>query len=115
MSYDLRVGVRVHGTDLYATIATPEFDHPTYNLGVMFRMAMDWNFKQGDWYPCVEVFEKIKLGIAELTEHPEKYKKYQMYKDFGSISQAKRDLISLKNCIDRQMEEIPLEHLYVAW
>lgn len=115
MSYNLRVGVRVHGTDLYATIATPEFDNPTYNLGVMFRMAMDWNFKQGDWYPCVEVFEKIKLGIAELTEHPEKYKKYQMYKDFGSINQAKRDLISLKNCIDRQMEEIPLEHLYVAW
>ena len=115
MSYDLRISVRVHGTDLHAVIATPEYDNPTYNLGVMFRMAMDWDFKQGDWYPCAEVFDNITRGIQELTDQPDKYRQYEPDNGWGTIEQAIRGLKSLKNCICEQMEEIPLEHLYVAW
>lgn len=48
MSYDLRLAVKVEGTkDLYAVIAEPEYDSPTYNIGEMFRACMGWDFEQG--------------------------------------------------------------------
>lgn len=115
MSYDLRISVRVHGTDLHAVIATPEYDCPTYNLGDMFRASTGWDFKQSEWYPCVEVFDNITRGIQELTDQPDKYRQYEPDNGWGTIEQAIRDLKSLKNCICEQAEEIPLEHLYVAW
>lgn len=34
MSYDLEVGVKVHGMeDKYIGVKQPLYDHPTYNLG----------------------------------------------------------------------------------
>ena len=115
MSYDLRISVRVHGTDLHAVIATPEYDNPTYNLGKMFRSATGWDFKQSEWYSCEKIFDNISNGIRELNEHPEKYKEFEPDNGWGTVESALRDLKSLKNCICEQMEEIPLEHLYVAW
>ncbi len=44
MSYDLRVAVKVEGCDKYANIAEPEYAHPTYNLGDMFRACTEWDY-----------------------------------------------------------------------
>ena len=43
MSYDLRIGVKVEGTDIIAVIGEPEKSSPTYNLREMFVTCMDWN------------------------------------------------------------------------
>ena len=42
MSYDLRIGVKVEGTDIIAVIAEPRLSSPTYNLRDMFVACMDF-------------------------------------------------------------------------
>ena len=49
MSYDLRIGVTVEGTDIIAVIAQPDKHSPTYNLGTMFRKCTGWDFEQSKW------------------------------------------------------------------
>ncbi len=46
MSYDLEILGKIESGD-YICIDEPENSSPTYNLGKMFRVAMDWDFKQG--------------------------------------------------------------------
>lgn len=46
MSYDLEILAKIkNGSYIY--IAEPKYSSPTYNLGKMFRAAMDWDFDQG--------------------------------------------------------------------
>ena len=73
MSYDLRIGVKIYGTDIITEIATPEYDQPTYNLRDMFVSCMDWNYEQGKWYHCEEVINKVEHGIRELRTKQKKY------------------------------------------
>lgn len=118
MSYDLEVGVKVEGApNLYACIATPERDHPTYNLGKMFRVCTGWDFNQSEWYPCAEVLPKIEHGIHELRTNRKKYEKYSPANGYGTTSSAVAALESLRDCIYHQVdyEELPLECLYVRW
>lgn len=124
MSYDLRIGVKVEGTDIIAVIAEPEKHSPTYNLGQMFRAATGWEFEQSKWYRVSEVYPKIQRGLAELIAYPKKYKKYEPENGWGSIGSAIEALQSLKNCIDELSEEdspawgwnkVPKEYLWVAW
>lgn len=115
MSYDLRISVKVDGTDLYAQIDTPEYDCPTYNLGEMFRKSMDWDFFQGERYKCSEVLKNIERGIQELKENSEFYKQFEPGNDWGTVRSASGTLISLRDCIYENAEDIPIEHLYVTW
>lgn len=71
MSYDLRVSVKVEGCDKYADIGYPEYDHPTYNLRDMFEACMDWDYSQGEYYPCSEYIGRLERGITELKFHRE--------------------------------------------
>ena len=76
MSYDIRLGVKVEGGDnLFAVIAEPRLDSPTYNLGTMFRECTSWDFEQA---PLVFIgvckfkdgafgFSKQRAGIEEFT------------------------------------------------
>ena len=120
MSYDLRLGVKVDGTDIIAVIDQPEWDTPTYNLGKMFRAATGWDFDQSTWYRVTDVYPKIQKGIAELIAYPEKYKQYET--EYSKIGTAIKTLESLKDCIDGHSDPesawyqaIPMEHLWVAW
>lgn len=123
MSYDLRIGVKVAGTDIIAVIGHPEVDQPTYNLRDMFVACMDWDYTQGEWYKVSEVYEKICRGIAELSGYPKKYKKFEPDNGWGTVSSALEALISLRDCIDdivdpngwRGWNTIPMKHLWVAW
>ncbi|CAG5279560.1 Uncharacterised protein [Streptococcus pneumoniae] len=49
MSYDLEILAKIESGD-YICIAEPRYSSPTYNLGKMFRVAMDWDFDQGTIY-----------------------------------------------------------------
>lgn len=121
MSYDVRLGVKVEGMNGYiATIDQPEFASPTYNLRKMFVACMDWEYKQGKWYNCLEVFPKILRGQTKLMSHPRFYAKFSGSNGYGSVDTAKEFLDSLAKKIDEIVavdgwNEIPLERLWVRW
>lgn len=121
MSYDLRLGVKVDGTNLFAVIAEPEYHSPTYNLGEMFREACSWNFNQSEWYRVSDVLPLIERGIHELRFNPHAYKQYEPDNGWGTIDSALKALTSLLECIDNNSTNgyswntIPIDHLYVAW
>lgn len=122
MSYDIRFGVKVEGMDGYiATIDEPDLSSPTYNLRDMFVNCMGWDYSQGEWYNCAEVFPKIRHGQEELTLYPQKYKKYNAPNGWGTVSSAKECLDSVVSKIgeivsgDWSWNEIPLQHLWMRW
>ena len=122
MSYDIRFGVKVEGMNGYiAVIDEPEYDSPTYNLRDMFVACMDWDYTQGEWYNCADVFPKIRHGQEELTIHPKKYQKYNAPNGWGTVDSAKNCLDSVVQKIGEIVSgewywnEIPLEHLWMRW
>lgn len=123
MSYDIRLGVKVDGTeDLYAVIAEPYVSHPTYNIGEMLRACTGWDFSQGEWYKVSDVLPKIKHGISELIINEEHYKQYISPNGYGTTKGALETLDSLLTCIKDNdgdsgwsWNTIPEEHLYVCW
>ena len=115
MSYDLRVAVKVEGCDQYADIATPEYDHPTYNLRDMFVACMDWDYEQCEYYPCPEYVKKLERGITELKFHRKEYEQYNQPNGWGSIDGALKALDSWWKCIQEESRYIPMECLYMRW
>ena len=125
MSYDIEIYVKVEGCDKYATIAEPEYAHPTYNLGRMFRACMDWNYSQSEkgedgeyhtcYYKCSEIINNVERGIRELRCNRKEYEQYEPDNGWGTISSAIHVLESLRTCIYEQAEDIPLECLYMSW
>lgn len=115
MSYDLELGVKIDGTDLYAVVARPSYT-PTYNIGEMLRVAMDWDFVQGDWYKCEEVLPNIERGVREL--HFVLAIVILIYDEnaWGTVGDARDALESLRDCIyETARYHVPIEHLWVRW
>ncbi|HEW4496790.1 TPA: hypothetical protein ACQXGQ_000872 [Streptococcus pneumoniae] len=112
MSYDLEILAKIESGD-YICIAEPRYSSPTYNLGKMFRAAMDWDFDQGTIYNVADIFENIKRGITELERQPEKYVQYEPANKWGTINDALYVLRSLRDCILEQ--DIDTKYLYVRW
>ena len=117
MSYDIRFGVKVAGAkdDVYAVIGHPEYDSPTYNNRDIFVRCLDWDYHQGDWYKLADVMPKIERGIRELKFNKDAYKELEPKNGWGTISSAVECLESMRDCIYRTAEEIPIEHLWVRW
>ena len=123
MSYDLRLAVKVEGTDILAVIDEPTYNSPTYNIGEMFRKCMGWDFEQGEFYNVAEVYSYIEHGIKELETNEKEYVKYNAPNGWGTTESALVALRSLKECIDNNSKEdsywtwqvIPKEHLWLAW
>ena len=115
MSYDMRVCVKVEGCDKYAVVGVPEHDDPTCNLRDMFVSCMNWNYRQGKHYEADFALKRIRLGISELSEHPERYEMFNPANGWGSIDSALVALRSAYVCIHECAEEYPLECLYFRW
>lgn len=115
MSFDIRIGVKVEGLDKIVEIGEPELANPTYNLGKMFRACTGWDFKQREYYRCSEVIEKIEHGIRELRTRPSAYKELKPSNGWGNLDDAIRVLESMRVYIYERAEDIPIEHLWVAW
>jgi hypothetical protein len=115
VSYDIRLAVKVDGTDIFADIAEPELASPTYNLREMFETCMDWDYSQGVYYPCKEVAEKVQRGIVELYRFPVKYDMLNSSNGWGDRYGAIRALKSLRDCIEETTKKVPIEHLYMSW
>lgn len=115
MSYDMRVCVKVEGCDKYAVVGVPEHDNPTYNLREMFVACMDWHYRQHEHYQASYALEKIEHGISELSEHPERYERFNPANGWGSIDSALVALRSAYVCIHECAEEYPIECLFFRW
>lgn len=112
MSYDLEILAKIENGQ-YIRIDEPRYRSPTYNLGKMFRVAMDWDFDQGTIYNVADIFENIQRGITELERQPEKYVRYEPENRWGTVSDALEVLKSLKECILEQ--DIDTKYLYARW
>lgn len=119
MSYDLRLGVRTVETnnnrENIVVVAAPELDSPTYNLGTMFRIAMDWDFNQGEWYKVSDVIYNIRSGRDALAMNPERFRKYEPENKWGTVEAAIECLDSLILCINETSEDWPLNALWLRW
>lgn len=117
MSYDISIKVKVQDIDRYVTIATPEYDSPTYNLRAMFVHCMEWDYEQGKLYKCNKVIEYVENGIKNLVNYTDNYKKYNPSNGWGTLEDAVETLISLRKCIYETQENynIPIENLYMSW
>lgn len=112
MSYDLEILVKIENGQ-YIYIDEPRYSSPTYNLGKMFRVAMDWDFEQSTIYKIADIFENIQRGITELKKQPEKYVQYEPENRWGTVEDALEVLKSLKECILEQ--DIDTKYLYMRW
>ena len=77
-------------------------------------------FEQGKWYKVSDVLPLIEHGIHELRYNEDKYRQYDSPNGWGTTQSARKALESLAKCIEDQTngqewQQIPLEHLYVAW
>ena len=124
MSYNIRFGVKVAGTDkdVYCVIGAPEYDSPTYNVREIFVKSMGWDYHQGEWYKASEILPLVKHGIEELSERGMDYKKYEPDNGWGSVSSALTALKSIYEWFypvsewEREFDEdIPLECIYMKW
>ena len=113
MSYDVRYGIdpaklepgRIH-VWRYA-----KYDSPTYNLSKMFRSAMEWNYKQGEWYPIDEALKHIIIGINNLYRDPDKYRAMEPENKWGTYEDAIKALTSWRDEIYELLENKPAEAL----
>lgn len=112
MSYDLEILGKIENGQ-YIRIDEPKYSSPTYNLGKMFRVAMDWDFDQDTIYNIADIFENIQRGIAELERCPEKYVQYEPENKWGTVNGALDVLRSLRDCILEQ--DIDTKYLYMRW
>ena len=121
MSYDIRFGVKVAGTDkeIFAVIGEPRLASPTYNNRPIFVKAMDWEYKQGEWYPMTEVLPKIERGIHELKFNAKAYKKLEPDNGWGGVSSSLEALESIVGWFSGWdmgwNEEVPIECIYMRW
>lgn len=119
MSYDLYIYIKSeiprYDGDPYVRIDEPEYANPTYNLGVMFRKCMDWNFTQSEYYPVAFARERALHGLHELTTNRSEYLQYNPSNGWGDIDGAVEVLKSLVECIDRVMSDWPAEALWMSW
>ncbi len=92
MSYDIRfcvetVCANTEG-DRHVVVHTPTFDSPTYNYRKMFVAAMDWDYRQGEYYPMAAALEHIKLGLSRIEANPEEYRRYEPDNKWGTVEGA---------------------------
>lgn len=115
MSYSIGIYVKVEGCDKFAKIAYPEYSSPSYNLGRLFRSCMDWNFKSEEYYRCDYAVERLNKGIKELMYCPKEHLKLNPTLSMGSVASSLDILSSVRECILKQAENIPLECMYMKW
>lgn len=122
MSYDIRIAVETRHPDKYgdshAVVLVPEYDSPTYNVGRIFRKAMEWDFEQGEWYPLSEVIGHIDAGIRNLRGNFERYRHMEPENGWGTVETVWKCLTSWRDEIEDPYgvtQRWPVEHLWWMW
>lgn len=104
MSYDIYFKIKPAGCELDVEIR--HASNITWNLREMIVRSTGLEWKNGENNGLVkDVIPHIKKGLAELIDHPEKYKKYEAPNGWGTIKGCK----SFFNEIINEYEELPPE------
>lgn len=116
MSYDLRFAVKAENGQ-FVDFCTPEYDQPTYNVGMIFRKCMGFNFEQGKYYKVSEIIDNLKHGLSETIINAKVYKKYEPDNGWGSVETVRKSLQSVIDCINliEEQRHIPMDVVYLAW
>lgn len=84
MSYDVSISVKAEGIDYYIELC--DLGNITWNARDLILYSSGWDINNEAPNGAVRPWiEKIERGIQELSEHPEKYKKYESPNGWGTI------------------------------
>jgi len=122
MSYDIRFAVKVAGKeDYFAVIGEPEHNSPTYNIGDLWRKAMDFDFEQGKFYPVKELIPHFERCIHELQFNPLAYKNLEPENGWGSAATVMTATLSIMEYLREDgwsrgwNSDLPLDYIYMSW
>lgn len=89
MSYNIYFKVKPVDCELDVSIRNAA--NITWNLREMIvrSTGLEWKNEE-DNGPVRDVIPHIRRGLAELIEHPEKYKKYEAPNGWGTVEGCKR-------------------------
>lgn len=90
MSYDISFRVKVEGIDKYVEVGECGANI-TWNVRKMIEVAtgLPWINEDNNGF-CKDVIPHIQKGYAEVTKHPEKYKKYEAPNGWGTVEGVTR-------------------------
>lgn len=115
MSYDLRFAVKAEN-GMYVDFEYPELEHPTYNVGTIFRKAMDLDFEQGEYYKVSEIKDNLIRGYTEARYNSAAYRQYEPENGWGDASTVANVLESVLDKIEEvERQGVPLDVVYLAW
>lgn len=85
MSYDISFRVKVEGLDRYIRVGDCDAN-TTWNVRKMIELStgLPWHNSANNGY-CKDVIPHIERGLAELRNHPEKYKPYEAENGWGTV------------------------------
>ena len=88
-SYDIGFKVKVEGVDYW--VEPMDCDaNVTWNVREIIEKStgLDW-LNEANNGLCTDVIPYIEHGVKELTEHPDKYKKYEPKNRWGTVSSTR--------------------------
>ena len=100
MSYDISLEINTGFEDREVL----EIGNITYNITPMYTKAMGKNLSDFNDKKCAEIIPILRIGVMEIENNPEKYKKHNPANGWGNYEGALQYLTKLLiNC-----EENPL-------
>ena len=89
MSYDISFKVKVEGVDRFVSVGNCEAN-TTWNLREMIvkSTGLEWKNEENNGL-CKDVIPHIAKGLAELINHPSKYKQYEAPNGWGTLDGCK--------------------------
>ncbi len=85
MSYDIGFKVKVEGVDYWVEPMGCDAN-VTWNVREIIERStgLDW-LNEANNGLCTDVIPYIEHGVKKLTEHPEKYRKYEAKSGYGTV------------------------------
>jgi hypothetical protein len=117
MSYDISFRVKVEGIDRY--VDAFECDaNITWNVRKIIELStgLPWVNEANNGY-VKDIIPSILKGYKELTEHPEKYKKYEAPNGWGTVEGTARFFIKIIETWERfcKWEDEELTNIATFW
>lgn len=85
MGYDIRFKVKVEGVEQYIDVGDCKANI-TYNCRniITNSTGLEWENDANNGL-CKDIIPKIKIGIDELKNNPEKYRQYESPNGYGTV------------------------------
>jgi len=89
MSYDVSFCVKIENVDDYFSVGHCNANI-IYNVWQLIRESSGWDIKNGVGELLTELIPKIRNGLNELTNNPNKYRNLESPNKWGTISGVKQ-------------------------